>query len=346
MLVHSTKQHVQQVHTGLTMLQRRGIVRLSQKIDPRGRRPAHTRVILNGNVRLHYDLFDGASIDEQYLEECDLYFKRSYAPQVVSQLGDAAAKVRPLGLNYAVFPDHADWNALRRAIALLSPGREQLRELARALNVGDKFFHTPRVSQTEALPDYDAEPRVLFMVTTWDPVDDPSRPASEVDDRRVINETRADCIRRLRAEFGERFFGGFRHTPVAVRDYPDVLVPDAKLSSSGRYLATMRKFPICVATTGLHGSIGWKFAEYIAYSKAIISERLQYSVTGDLAEHVNYLPFDSPAECVEAAGRLCEDRELRNSIMSANCRYYYQHMRPDTLVLKTLIAAATANHDR
>lgn len=39
----------------------------------------------------------------------------------------------------------------------------------------------------------------------------------------------------------------------------------------------VKESDICITTTGLHRSIGWKFAEYIAASKAIVTEKLNYS---------------------------------------------------------------------
>jgi hypothetical protein len=96
---------------------------------------------------------------------------------------------------------------------------------------------------------------------------------------------------------------------------------------------------ICVATTGLHGSIGGKFAEYVCLSKAILSEKLQYAVPGDLREGRNYLEFTTADECVEQAWRLFSDRALRNRLMCNNARYYNAWLRPDMLILNSLLTA-------
>ena len=94
-----------------------------------------------------------------------------------------------------------------------------------------------------------------------------------------------------------------------------------------------------MATTGLHGSIGAKFAEYIAQAKAIVSEPLNYQVPGNLSSEVNYLEFTSIDGCVESAVRLIDDRDLRVSMMMDNCRYYHAYLRPDALILNTLAIA-------
>jgi hypothetical protein len=94
----------------------------------------------------------------------------------------------------------------------------------------------------------------------------------------------------------------------------------------------MRSHAICVATTGLHGSIGWKLAEYVAFSKAIITEKLVYTVPGDFGPGRNYIEFASPEDCAAAAMRLVEDRGLRERLMLNNVAYYRAYLRPDALV--------------
>lgn len=207
------------------------------------------------------------------------------------------------------------------------------------MNVLNALFFTPRLRIMESAPDYSSEPRILFMVDAWDPFDDPKRPREIIEERQHINDVRAECIRRLRNEFGERFYGGFRHNEYAVSNFKELLVEDVSLTARGQYLEYLRSFPICVATTGLHGSIGWKFAEYIAFSKAIIAETLNYELPGRIDDGVNYLSFKSPQGCVEAAARLYADHELRHRMMAANFRYYCGHLRPDALVLNTLLTA-------
>jgi hypothetical protein len=101
----------------------------------------------------------------------------------------------------------------------------------------------------------------------------------------------------------------------------------------------LRSHPICVATTGLHGSIGWKLGEYVAFSKAIVSEKLVFGVPGDFAPEKHYIEFSSPEGCVEAAVRLVENRDLRARLMSNNAAYYRKYVRPDSLINNALTVA-------
>lgn len=320
------------------MLYKRGLIDISQHITRDGRWRSHLRVILNNNLRLHYDTFDGWEIDEEYLSEADFYFKRSYSSPHIKKYGENRKKIYPLGLNYPVYPDKFDKFALRRGFTLADNDRI-LFKITRSVNVFNRFLFTPRVHTMESLPDYDAIPKVLFMVRAWNPYDNPKLSKKEIEQRIYINEVRYNCIKLLRGEFGYNFYGGFIHTDFAEKNYKDFLIPNSALSSKREYVKLLKSHPICVATTGLHGSIGWKFAEYVAFSKAIVSEKLNYELPGDIANDRNYLEFSSSEDCVERVTHLFQDQELRNYLMTNNCRYYQSYLRPDTLILNTIMLA-------
>jgi len=351
LLSHSNGNPLQQLYTGFSQLQRRGIVRVAQTIVRRDFRSAHApqhlryaryaqlHVVVDGRLQLHYDVHDSREIDGEHLERSDCYFKRSYCSAYLEGLGEKARKVHPLGLNYLVYADEPDRAALQRGIFLPDPENGKLRALLRATGLGGRLMYSPRFSALQALPDFDAPPRILFMTGVWDPHDDPQRAQDKIEERIRINEMRAACVRLLRREFGSRFQGGLIHSEFARRHYPDALLPDNSQSASRHYFELLRKHPVCVATSGLHGSIGWKFAEYVAFAKAIVSEKLNYEVPGGLAPGVNYLEFQSAEDCVTQATRLLGDRSLRHALMDANARYYQSHLRPDVLVLNTLLVA-------
>ena len=157
----------------------------------------------------------------------------------------------------------------------------------------------------------------------------------------MINDVRAGCIRALREKFGERFFGGAVPDEFARKNFPDCLVSDPEITRFGNYIRKMQQFPIGIATTGLHNSIGWKFAEYIAFSHAVVSEKLHYEAPG-LMKDTHYLEFTTPGECVEAVGRLMDNRQMRTEMMFANHRYYENYLRPDKLVWNALEIALNA----
>jgi hypothetical protein len=347
----SESAHVQQLLTGFHMLGRSGLIDVDQRwadSDPglSGRDQLTVEVRSNNrSYRLHFDPRDGSGIDERALLDCDVYFKRSISAGSKAQIiGSAASRLVPLGLNYPVYPDTPDLLALRRRLSRPSGRRAVLRGAAGGLCL-TRRWHFPRVGDVEQLPDKHATPRVLFMVGAWNPDDRPDRPSEQVRDRIRINETRAECIRELRREFGQRFLGGLTHTPFSTRHYGDVLLATPADAQKKVYLAHMQAYPICVATTGLHESTGWKLAEYVAASRAIVTEPLHSEVPGGFATGRNYLSFDSPGDCVAQVERLMTDDALRAELMHNNSVYYRGFVRPDALVARALSIALSGRVD-
>jgi hypothetical protein len=351
----SISTHIDQLYAGFTCLHREGLIRLKQsplrslKTTSRGlahlhsARPAHLTAVLNRTIRIHYDTHDSWEIDEQALADSNWYFKRSFAPERLESYGPDRSRIRPLGLNYAVSADGPSTFALQRAWQVEKEFKRKVIALVRATALVDRFVFTPRVSTTHALPDLDAPPRILFMARAWDPMDDPQRPQKKMQERAELNETRANCIRLLRKEFGNSFFGGFAHNEFALKQYRDVLLPASQMAAQRNYLEMLRAYPICVATTGLHGSNGWKLAEYVCFSKAILSERLHYQVPGTFTAGRNYLEFRTADECAARAQELHDNRTLRTQLMLRNAEYYSLHLRPDVLVLNSLLVALGLN---
>jgi hypothetical protein len=350
-LYRSASHHIQQLYTGFRLLQRNGSIRLSQEMR---RTPisylndaphlkdaghAHLDALVDGKLRLHFDTHDAQEIALGELDGCDFYFKRSFLPAVVASLpANQRGKVLPLGLNYRVLPDVADPFAVRRGLALTGLSRATLSACRQALDVHNRFGFLPRLSQMELPPDLGAAPNVLFLVAAYDPYDDPARSQEKIDDRVFINETRARCLTLLKEALGPRFTGGFGRSRYTLENFPHLVVPPES-TSQPNYLQTLKTLPICIASTGLHGSTGWKLAEYVAFSKAILSERLIYEAPGAFEPGRNYIEFTSPEECLNGAVRLIEDTALRQQLMKNNAEYYRDYVRPDALVQNALTTA-------
>ena len=198
--------------------------------------------------------------------------------------------------------------------------------------------------ELEALPDYASKPRLLFLATSYEPDDDPDRSREKAGERREINETRASYIRLLRQRFGDDFVGGFNPSPFAAEHYSDVVVTIEQMTSKRNYISLMKRHQVCIATTGLHGSNGWKLAEYVACARAILTEPLKFEVPGRFVRNENYLEFSTPQQCVEKAEEVMFDNEVRARLMRNNADYYRSNLRPDVLVLNALsLAQAKCN---
>ena len=325
----SDQPHLSQVYTGLTMLHRAGEIVLEQKFlpppplndDPNcpphlvDAKTGHCRVELNG-LRYCIDVCDTQEVDAESLESCDVYLKRSYAR------GQTSAKVRPLGLNYRVYADGFDRFELERRFKL-GGWKHAARYLGhRQLTVSD--FEAEVTN---------GEPRVLFLCRSWE--SEPGAGSGSAA-RKLINDSRAECIGALRKAFGDRCIAGFSPSAHALTHYPHAVVKDASITERRRYVQLMRSTPICVATIGLHRSNGWKLAEYVASARAIVCEELQHEVP-NLLPGRNFLPFKHPSECVERVGELMESSALRTAVAKANRLYYLAYLRPDRLMANAIL---------
>ena len=188
-----------------------------------------------------------------------------------------------------------------------------------------------------APPQCSPQPKILFMARLWDPAGEFAGQLTPAmaEERFRINESRAACIRLLRRDCGDRFFGGVASSPFTVREYPDVVLDDPSLARKDKYLAFMKTFDIHVSTMGLHGSTGWKFAEYIAASKAVVCEPLCYESAGNLADGVHYLSFTDADSCVSRVHALLDDA-ARAQMMQSNHEYAEKYLRCRAFVQSTL----------
>jgi hypothetical protein len=348
LLCQADEPHLQQIYAGFGMLARAGRIRLRQRLLPvdfhQPDLPAHLvdvrashLVALAGGLRIGYDVHDASEVNVELLERVDVYFKRSWEEEQVAACA-APDRVLPLGANVWVHdaaPSLAAWQRSR-----LLHGPERLKAGLRALGLdrllGDRLF-TPRLTDIEAPPPFDLPPRVLFLAEAWDPDTAPSPETAA--ERVAINALRAGCMRALREEFGALATCGFRATPFALRAHADLVVNDARLTRKRNYLALVREHAICIASSGLHRSIGWKFAEYLAMSRAIVSERLHMRLPGAFTAGTHYLEFADAASCVAAVRRLIDDAGARARMMQANLDYYRAHGRPDAMVAASLQTA-------
>ena len=334
--------HCSQVYAGFSMLAEAGVIWLRQRLAKPHCPPLE--VIVNDSTKICYDVFDGGQIPYRAaLESCDYYFKRSFLQsEVPAAYRD---KVFPLGLFYPVFPDQVDRYQLQRCLFLGGGTGARLKMLLRLVLDGVGLGSllpgfTPTTSRLHQLPRPTKRPRVIFMARAWDPdAPEVSGKPELQEERHRINVARVRFIELLRKEFGDRFTGGLAHDDFTVRKFKQVLVPDARMASRSNYLTALREHSIGIATVGLHGSIGGKLGEYVAFSKAVVSEPLPFELPGQFSKNVHYLEFQAEDDLVNQVARLSEEEDTRNCMAQANLEYYLGFLRPDQLVKNTLIKA-------
>lgn len=285
------------------------------------------RITINKLYILIYDIHDSGSIHTDILDDVTLYFKRSYQKKVHSRI---SSKIRPLGLNHYIAPNNWEIDQYQR-IAMyykgLSLGRELLHYLLQ--------LSFPQTNNFGNWPDYETELKILFMARLWSPeqIND-DLPFEKVDE---INKNRIECIRIMKSNFGSKyFFGGLQEDSYSLKHAPDIILPKS-ITARRNYFNLVCKHSICISTTGLLGSIGWKFSEYVGLSRAILSEPLIYEVPGDFGINKNYIEFNSTDECVEKANFLLNNKDAVQSMMIENYRYYHMYQRPDSIILNSLI---------
>jgi len=292
------------------------------------------------NWRVCLDLTDFQRLASTHRSSlADITFKRSFSDRKNYE----ASNVRPLGLTLphrAVCDRYLSTYALRSSLRSMSRGRHLRRSLQQIqvpflLGLEKIRGRTPSrlrppvslfESETESPP---TKPLILFQVRAWMPGE-----GVDPEDRKSINQRRAEVIRHLRTEFGSQFVGGFVPTPFAKREFPDCIT--ALPTTVFAYANLVRRCSIAVSTVGLHGSNPWKLAEYLAAGSAIVTEPLQCRVPVPLEEGRNVLTFHSPEGCLEACRTLLSDEALRHSMRNNNLEYYRNEVRPDRLLLNRL----------
>ncbi len=283
------------------------------------------RVLYKGKVII-YDLMDGyigPSMIKDLLENCDFYFKRSFSESQNEQFGSLKSKMLPLGFNYHLTYRKNPLNdgAVKRFIKLL---------------LKRESFDSFTKESFECEPKYkDKDIKILFLTRLWDPKECVHE--NYIEERKRINAERIALIRALRDRYGDDIVAGLNDSPLSRELAPDLIV-DERYTKRKNYLELMKKSDICIASTGLHGSIGWKTAEYVAASKAIVSEPFNYTVTGDFCAGENYLEFSSIDMCLSAVDALASSPDKLYEMKKKNHEYYKRYLSPRELVKRSLEA--------
>jgi len=328
--VESSVSHMGQIITGFLMLKEQGwdVEILNHVKGPRSF--YHGMPMIRAEYRgkrIVYDLGDGYNIADDIqncLDNCDFYFKRSFSEEKnQALLHGYAGKMFPLGLYFRVTHPKSPINEpLWKALLKMLMGKASAR------------YFVPKVFLGKPEREGERHPRILFLTQLWND-HEPGFSEEENQERTYINQMRIDIIRALRQRYGDCFIGGLNDNALSRSWAPDLIMP-AEYTERKRYLKLVHSCDICIGSMGLFESIGGKTGEYVAAAKAIVNERLHYTVTGDFAEGKHYLSFETVEECLDAVQKLVDDPALRFSMQQANAEYYRNYLRPDVLVKNTL----------
>lgn len=319
-------QETSKIFEGLVSLQKQG--RISLRIQSHRQREYYPRVVrlalLQGTTArdVAIDLSDQRSlVNLPDLERADVYFKRSFWPEDLAGIStNLRSKIRPFGLNN---PTAGFSTAARVLLARLQSGvgGRHLAQDARHL------LALPAPAAFECPPEVRAEPCIFFQTRVWDPPnEDPLTIA--------INEERAALVVSLRRAFGRRFVGGIIPSPYALKHYPETITT---LDFSMRSYAQLLKKPlVAIYSRGLHHSVAFKMAEYLAASRAIVGHRPQVTLPCQLVEGANYLGFNDPEGCIAKCETLLCNTQAGEAMRKENWDYYRREVEPAAQMLRTL----------
>ncbi len=333
--------HIAQILTGLVALEHQGAIRIcvgSRRHLPKNLRLQHhlwADLDYDGNHRrVCFDMLDSTDAEESIVRAADVYFKRGYVARVHTVYDWQVKTIRPYGLNYGCFAHNHRFRDLWHAL-----DRDDRRRLGVVGSVASRLSdrwqqrhgkHDELVVSAEV----PAAERVMFTTRLWSRDQVPAMDPCVLE---RLNQSRVATVRALRSAFADRFSGGLVDNAAARALAADLVVPED--TSRNAYIARMQRHLVCVTTTGLHGSTGWKFAEYIAASRCIVSEPLVQSPMVPVEDGVHFLSAATPDACVAACERLLSDAALAANMRRANARYYASHLRPDCLLQRCLKAA-------
>jgi len=348
--------HVYQIYAGLYELHMAGRLRIvlsTHQVVPGDKHSLF--VVVRDRARrkerkLCFDMGDGCRIlPIQRLDACDLFFKRSFLQSIYESFPQAQRKkIVPFGLNWGATLRCGFVSKFRLALASfrigrLSPGYTNAplglaKELGKLFSSSSPFAlldrnHYLTADAFEASAEEPASPRIIFQTRAWDHRSDPGDGPKFL----ILNEQRASIVRALRRSFGDAFVGGMTPDEYSRKYYPDCLTPNSTDLAS--YLTIMKGCLIGVSTIGLHGSTPWKLPEYLAASRCIVMERLNYALPVALEENLNFIPFQTADECVQACQKLLSDPNLAMKMRLANAQYYENEVRSAALLWRCLQTA-------
>ncbi|MEB8329859.1 hypothetical protein OO009_10880 [Flavobacteriaceae bacterium KMM 6897] len=327
--------HLNQIYDGFEKLRKLGIINLTLNRAKGDINKPLLHVTIDNKYKVVYDTLDGlnwinGSIEKnlEYFDKnlnADFYFKRSFSKQLL-KYDTENRKIYPLGLNYYF---QAEGNYPQ------SP-KEKIKDVLKHNSIIAKFYNKTSFAhfEYENFPIPNKDKKILFLARLWNPDDETNEHAKTLRER--INKNRIDYIKVCKKEFGDQFVGGLQKDDFSSKHAKDLTVVNS-LTRKENFMNLVKSTNICIATSGLHNSTGWKFAEYVAASRAIVSEPLEYDLPGNFSQNKNYLIFQNENELISNINYLMQENDRLYEIMRNNFHYYNNYLSPDKLVLNTIL---------
>ncbi|HEX7360719.1 MAG TPA: glycosyltransferase [Bryobacteraceae bacterium] len=298
---------------------------------------------LQRTKKLVFDWRDNADLlCLRKLADCDMYFKRNLIPDVTYPACPAEyrTKLRPAGLSFAVrtIRERPLWAQMigglccREEPLFSSSPSASLRRLYKSIRGPVNVRSFLQIDEFEKQASV-ADDRILYQARAYD-ADESTRPG----DTREVTQSRADIIRRLKAELPQHFCGGFTRTPYTERHFADYVSAESSFDQSA-YCTLARSCSICIYTRGLRDSPGFKLGEYLAGGKCIIAERIATVLPTPLIHGTHLLYFDTVEGLLEQCRAVLANHDLRDGLSRGALAYYRSEVAPRRRVLSMLAEA-------
>ena len=287
---NSALAHFNQLFCGLELLKREKEISVKYQYAPNLKMYGGIIKILIDDKTAYVDVQDSNKFDKTLYEDADIYFKR----MLLKTDAEKFPKLSPYGLNYSVMAENHFLKYIflkNKKFIKLSLKYHWL--LSAILNMNDSIANC-YYKKFERKPQPKLENRIVFSTRLWDP--DRNDETWKKKERKILNDQRVSIIRKLKKNYSNLFSGGIFLDPHSKRICSDIIVSKS-FSDKKKYLNLLKKATITVTNQGLEGSIGWKFAEYIANASAILTTPIdEYMLLGNLVEGTHYLSYTSEEE--------------------------------------------------
>jgi len=289
------------------------------------------------------DFYDRADrIVPDALRFADIYFKRQFGPETRSAAGlSNAEKIEPMGLTIAGYSARVLRHVCFAIVASLR-SKEARRARGAMAHLLRRAFDEARLWTTSPAPDAallretdNKHGRIVFQPRLW-----PTTPGSR-DQFDVANEDRIATVQALRTAFPDERAIGLLPTDTATQMAPDLVL--AERVTTSQYHQQLRSSLVAVNCLGLSGSVGWKFAEYLAAGNSVVSQPIEKQLLAPVVEGVHYLAYRTPEECVALCRRLMSDDALSGRMREVNRQYFLDWVNPPAHMAHLLKRAFTAS---
>lgn len=324
LILHSKVKHLNQIYSGFVDLSKKGIIEILKEENYDTQKQI-LEVVINDNIKVIFDTMDEQDFyatTVMKISNIDYYFKRSFKSYEANKY---SFKAYPLGLNYDVYSKNGNILGTKEVI------KNKIRKVVRNYKYD---FYTENFESFSLSEDI---PKICFLARVWDTNSKEIENEKIRQEREEINNFRVACIKACKENFKENFVGGIEDNEFARKNYPEYIIENNDITKRDKFLDIMKETEICIATTGLHKSIGWKLGEYVAASRVIVSEPLYYELPGEFKCGKNYIEFRSVDELINVLRKLINNKENRQEIMKNNLYYYNNYVKPEMIVLNTLL---------